>query len=45
MSFDEIGTIMGWLGMSSDGVAFRGADRFMEAPDDIVDSEGRPADH
>ena len=40
MSFAEIGTIMGWLGMSSDGVAFRGADRFMESPDDIVDSEG-----
>lgn len=28
---------MGWLGMSSEGVAFRGADRFMESPDDIVD--------
>ena len=40
MSFAEIGTIMGWLGMSSDGVAFRGADRFMESPDDVVDSEG-----
>ena len=40
MSFAEIGTIMGHLGMSSDGVAFRGADRFMESPDDIVDSEG-----
>ena len=40
LSFAEIGTIMGWLGMSSEGVAFRGADRFMEAPDDIVDSEG-----
>ena len=40
MSFEEIGTLMGWLGMSSDGVAFRGADRFMESPDDIVDSAG-----
>ncbi len=40
MSFDEIGTLMGWLGMSSEGVAFRGAARFMESPDDIVDSEG-----
>ena len=40
MSFAEIGVIMGWLGMSSDGVAFRGADRFMESSADIVDSEG-----
>ena len=40
LSFEEIGTIMGKLGMPSEGVAFRGADRFMEAPDDIVDSEG-----
>ena len=40
LSFEEIGTIMDKLGMSSEGVAFRGADRFMETPDDIVDSEG-----
>ena len=40
MSYAEIDTIMAKLGMSSEGVAFRGAERFMEAPDDIVDSEG-----
>ena len=40
MSYAEIDTIMSKLGMSSEGVAFRGAERFMEAPDDIVDSEG-----
>ncbi len=40
LSFAEIGAIMGWLGMSSEGVAFRGADRFMESPEDIVESEG-----
>ncbi len=40
MSFGEIGALMGWLGMPSEGVAFRGADRFMQSPDDIVDSEG-----
>ena len=40
MSYAEIDTIMSKLGMSSEGVAYRGADRFMESPDDIVDSEG-----
>ena len=40
LSFTEIGTIMSKLGMPSEGTAYRGADRFMETPDDIVESEG-----
>ena len=40
LSYAEIHTIMNKLGMPSAGVACRGADRFMETPDDIVDSEG-----
>ena len=40
MSYAEIDTIMSKLDMSSEGVAYRGAERFMESADDIVDSEG-----
>ncbi len=40
LSFSEIETLMRKLGMSSTGIAFRGADRFMDSPDDIVESEG-----
>ena len=40
LSFIEIETLMQKLGMSSTGIAFRGADRFMDSPDDIVESEG-----
>ena len=45
MSFAEIGTIMGRLGMSSEGVAFRGADRFMECARRHRGQRGRPPDH
>ena len=40
LSFAEIGTIISKLGMSSEGIAFRGADRFMDHAGDIVESEG-----
>ncbi len=38
-SYAEICTIYDKLGMASDGKVFRGAQRYMQTPDDIVDSE------
>ncbi len=40
LSYAEIIAILDKLGMATPGPAVRGADRFMESPDDIVDSEG-----
>lgn len=40
LSFTEIEVLMDKLGLPSAGVAFRGADRFMKTPSDIVESEG-----
>jgi len=39
LSYDEILTIYDKLGMSSQGKVFRGADRYMDAPDQPVESD------
>ncbi|WP_298969428.1 nucleoside hydrolase [uncultured Roseobacter sp.] len=39
LSYREICTIYDKLGISSDGKVFKGASRYMQTPDDIVDSE------
>ena len=39
-SFAEIKTVLGKMGISPDGLAFRGSDRYMSAADTPVDSEG-----
>ena len=39
-SYEEIHRVLGKLGIAGDGLAFRGADRYMPAPDVPVESEG-----
>ena len=39
-SYEEIKTVLSKMGLPSEGVAFRGADRYMSAPDVPVESEG-----